>query len=412
MTEINPESQLVNNTTNSVDGFNNRSVQGNESSSVLGDKNNAAQGRLTAAGDLNIKSSLIGNVIIIGERADNSLSIVKVETKTTKKGYKKIKIDIDFSTVDNTKIQRIELLFQEKTGDLDLKITDVKKGCVEINIEASPKSIELLQSLIESGELTAELAEILGISIEDVRFFNEDISNANNSSVLVEKSSPQEIVMSGIELFRSFMSEADLSELEPSGIELSEADLVQANLLEVDLSQAFLFRSFLSGANLSGANLVHADLVRANLIRADLSESDLREANLSEANLVRANLSGANLSNANLSGANLSNVNLSGANLVRANLIRADLSEADLSRSDLREANLSNVNLSRAFLIGANLNKADLNRANLSEADLSRAIVKDAIFTNAIGLLEIDRADLERRGAIFGDRPPSPVLVS
>ena len=316
MTDPNPESQVLNN----IEGVNNRSVQGNDNDSVLGNKNKVAQGKLNAAGDLSIVGSIVDSIVNVGEQVERSLSIVKVKTITTKTGSKKIKIDVYFSTINDTKIQRIELLFQEKTGDLNLRITGVKKGCIEIDVEASSEAIELLQSLIESGELTEELAEILEIPIEDVRFLNEDVSNDNDSLVLVEKPSLQEIVKEIIEGRRR---------------------------------------------NLSGAKLFGADLSGVNLSRAYLSGANLSGANLSEAKLFGANLSGANLNGANLNGANLS---------------RADLSGANLSRASLISANLSGV------------------------------IVTEAVFIDTIGLLETERADLERRGAIFGDRPPVPVL--
>jgi uncharacterized protein YjbI with pentapeptide repeats len=55
------------------------------------------------------------------------------------------------------------------------------------------------------------------------------------------------------------------------------------------------------------------------------------------------------------------------------------------------------------------LSGADLICANLSEADLNRARVKDTIFTNTFGGSDRDRIDLEKHGAIFGDRLPVTV---
>jgi len=68
------------------------------------------------------------------------------------------------------------------------------------------------------------------------------------------------------------------------------------------LSGANLSRAYLRDANLSGANLSRAYLRDANLSRADLSRADLRDADLYGADLYGANLYGANLYGANLYG--------------------------------------------------------------------------------------------------------------
>jgi Pentapeptide repeats (8 copies) len=97
--------------------------------------------------------------------------------------------------------------------------------------------------------------------------------------------------------------------------------------------------------------------------------------------LWEEDLSGADLSRANLSGANLSGANLSGANLSRANLSGANFS-------------------------GANLHSANLSGANLSGVNLFDSNVMKARFTYTYGISYGLRKDLERRGAIFDDRPP------
>ena len=88
-------------------------------------------------------------------------------------------------------------------------------------------------------------------------------------------------------------------------------------------------------ANLSGADLSKADLSEADLRGANLSEADLRCADLSESNLSGADLRCADLRGANLYGADLREADLRGANLYEADLYRADLREADLRGADL-----------------------------------------------------------------------------
>ncbi|QLE53798.1 pentapeptide repeat-containing protein (plasmid) [Nostoc sp. C057] len=65
-----------------------------------------------------------------------------------------------------------------------------------------------------------------------------------------------------------------------------------------------------------------------------------------------------------------------------------------------------NANLSGADLSDADLSGADLINVNLINANLSGAIVVKALFGGTVGLTDDMKHDLERRGAIFGDRPP------
>lgn len=138
------------------------------------------------------------------------------------------------------------------------------------------------------------------------------------------------------------------------------------------------------------------------------SESDERF------NLVFANRICGNLGGIFQTLKNLIHAYLSGADLRRADLRRADLSGDNLRRTYLSGANLSDANLSDANLSGADLRRADLSdailhRANLSNANLSGAIAVNALFGETVGLTDDMKRDLERRGAIFGDRPPVPI---
>lgn len=109
---------------------------------------------------------------------------------------------------------------------------------------------------------------------------------------------------------------------------------------------------------------------------------NLRDADLRGANLSRADLR-CLLPSANLSGANLCSTYLPSANLSGANLSGAGLRDADLSEVDIRSANLQS---------------ADLSRVNLSGAR-----VENALLSNALGLSEEIKHDLQSRGAIFED---------
>jgi uncharacterized protein YjbI with pentapeptide repeats len=201
------------------------------------------------------------------------------------------------------------------------------------------------------------------------------------------------ILKQGVEVWNRWRKEnpkvrrPDLSGADLFREPLIEADLFRADLSGADLFMANLFMAHLSEAHLSGADLFRANLFKADLREAHLNGAHLREADLSGARLRKADLSGADLFRADLSGADLFRADLTGADLIGADLIRADLREArlieaHLSGADLSGARLIEAHLSAADLSGADLFRADLSRADLSGADLSGAMVAYTLFAD------------------------------
>jgi uncharacterized protein YjbI with pentapeptide repeats len=140
--------------------------------------------------------------------------------------------------------------------------------------------------------------------------------------------------------------------------------LYESGLITKDRAIVNLEGADLSGVDLRRANLTDADLHGINLTEADLSGSDLRGANLRGANLRAAYLRATDIMGANLSAANLRE-----ANLRAAYLRTADLSLADLTGADLREANPRTLyDLGVVMLVGAKLQDANLSSANLGGA--------------------------------------------
>lgn len=167
---------------------------------------------------------------------------------------------------------------------------------------------------------------------------------------------------------------------------LVEAELIQTKPSELDKNVPCL----LKGADLEGANLVDTKLKDA-----DLEGVCFKGANLKNTCLENANLFNANLINANLENANLSNVNMIAAELINANLVGANLSNANLSNANLIGANLSSADLSNTDLFGANLTRAKFEHTNL----------KNTLLGKNQGIDKKLKADLIKRGAIFGDSP-------
>jgi uncharacterized protein YjbI with pentapeptide repeats len=389
---------------------------------------------------------------------DVNLIILKAE-----EGSVKITIDAKPET-----LERLKTLFEsgELTELLEFPIEDVQILNEDISndndslvLVETPSSQEIVKEIIEGRRRNLREADLSEAYLYGANLSEANLRKANLSKAYLYGANLIGANLRGANLRKAYLSEADLSNANLRGANLSEADLREANLSRAylhgaNLSKAYLYGAYfyganlskaslssaylsegklsntnLSSANLSSANLSAANLSRANLSAANLSGADLNSAYLSGANLCGANLSGANLNNASLNNANLNNASLSGANLSGANLSGANLSGAYLSRANLSGANLNNASLIGASLIGAsligasligaslsganliatNLSAANLSGVNLSGVNLSGAIVEDAVFVNTSGLQETERDDLERRGAIFGDRPP--VLV-
>jgi uncharacterized protein YjbI with pentapeptide repeats len=239
------------------------------------------------------------------------------------------------------------------------------------------------------------------------------------------------------------MSSSELKSRLAAATEDSPPDLRKADLSGLDLTRVDFKRANLTGARLVGAKLIGANLFTADLTDAVLTDADLSKANLDGSVLRRANFQGANLegaslfatiiesaklSNANLAGTRiigyLRGANLSGASLrhanagadpgnqsmgvMRATFVGADLSGADLSdanlfKADLSHANLTNAKLARTNLMNADLIQTDLTRADLTGAKLAKANIDEAIFTNAVGVDQIQGLDQtrNREKAIF-----------
>src|SRR4051812_17679459 len=232
------------------------------------------------------------------------------------------------------------------------------------------------------------------------------------------------------------MTSNELTSLLASATENNPPDLRKANLSGLDLTGVDFKRANLTGARLVGTRLIGANLFTADLTDAVLTDADLSKANLDGSVLRRADFQGANLEGASLfatiiESANLSNANLAGTRIIgylrgaklggaslrranagadpgnqsmgvmRATFVGADLSGADLTdanlfKADLSHANLTNAKLIRANLMNADLIQTDLTRADLTGAKLAKANIDEAIFTQAVGINQIQGLDQAR----------------
>ena len=118
--------------------------------------------------------------------------------------------------------------------------------------------------------------------------------------------------------------------------------------------------------DLSGADLRKAKLNQAELGKVNLSGADLRDVDLSQAQIANANLEDADLSGATIEAANLHRAKMKGASLKGSKL--GDLSK-DSMRMCLHPASFENVEYDKehleAMLRVLNLNKSWLIKYSL-----------------------------------------------
>jgi uncharacterized protein YjbI with pentapeptide repeats len=300
----------------------------------------------------------------------------KPQTQQSDKVFELV-IEVGIDDLTPEKIDKINNLIQKIARDNTIKPIMKLKGSIRLFLEGSEDGLQRLADLHQSGELQALLNELKSDDIPEIVVKKAEFTT---DAKVIEKA----------ELIKA-IREGTIDKTTLQQVDLSGADLIKADLSGADLREAKLSGAILRGAKLSETKLIKADLSGADLRRADLSWADL-----SGADLRRADLWGAKLRRANLSDANLSGADLSKAILWEATLSRADLSGANLRGANLREATMRRANLREATLRGANLREA-----TMRGSDLRGANVENAIFIDATGITPEQEQDLIRRGAIL-----------
>lgn len=178
---------------------------------------------------------------------------------------------------------------------------------------------------------------------------------------------------------------------------LRNANFSNCNLHRAEFGAAILDGVDFTGANLERATFVTASLKQATLLRVNLKGTQFYQTDLSGARLTRADLSSADITGSDFGGADLSDATLSGAkndywwnDFTHANLTRANLSGLKLNGASFQGAVLRSADLS-----GTQLTQADFTGADLTEASLKDVQVESAVFRDAQGLNDVERARLE-----------------
>lgn len=134
--------------------------------------------------------------------------------------------------------------------------------------ETSLRSADLSRAHLRNASfLNCEAIEIRcqGALLEDTRFFDSIMSNADFRYCRLLKSRFQSAELYGADFRNSFLSHCTFSDPKMGNASLTRADFRKAMLIDVDLQGANLH-----AANFEGAVFVRVDIRGANLVRADL----------------------------------------------------------------------------------------------------------------------------------------------
>jgi uncharacterized protein YjbI with pentapeptide repeats len=157
------------------------------------------------------------------------------------------------------------------------------------------------------------------------------------------------------------------------GESLAEKDLTGLDLSKADLQEANLRGAVLEGADLSKADLQGADLSMAVLTGADLSKTRLKRARLDQAYAEGAKVRKAKFANASLAGCQFKD-----SDFERASFAKAQMAGAVFDQCSLRKAVFRKTTAPRAEMTACNLKHAVCTMSDLSEADLRGADLSKA----------------------------------
>jgi hypothetical protein len=87
-----------------------------------------------------------------------------------------------FDDINENKLKAIQNLLRKIAPDTELIIQRAEKSSIRITVEANIETLELLKSLVESGELT----QLFEFPIENVQILNKDLSDDNGTPVSFE----------------------------------------------------------------------------------------------------------------------------------------------------------------------------------------------------------------------------------
>jgi uncharacterized protein YjbI with pentapeptide repeats len=208
--------------------------------------------------------------------------------------------------------------------------------------------------------------------------------------------------LSGRNLTRAYLQNADLTNASASHVNLTEAALTNANLTAADFSGATFTGAELYNAEIRGADFgiillfdfpvgVSLDNSRSyayyrpiGVVGTGITLDQLYStASYQNHDLQGIGLPKNSLADVNFANQNLADAHFQGASLVRADFQDANLTNVDFSSADLTAANLRDANLAGVVFRGTRLSQVNFAAQDFTEVIFDEAYLESANFTGA-----------------------------
>lgn len=134
--------------------------------------------------DFELKEGQVNTSVSVNGNRERSLAnLTQKSTETDEE--KKVSFSIlgTASKVDLPKLKAIVAHLQKITGDTSIEFVDIEKGSIRLILEGSQESLEQIEALFKSGQLT----EVEGIPVEDVQFVAPKIPDHDEEIQAINK---------------------------------------------------------------------------------------------------------------------------------------------------------------------------------------------------------------------------------
>jgi uncharacterized protein YjbI with pentapeptide repeats/Ni2+-binding GTPase involved in maturation of urease and hydrogenase len=251
-------------------------------------------------------------------------------------------------------------------SDIEQKIDGIRNELeiIEVKSKAGQDVKIVINRIKEYRDLLTfisnYLKDILEISKEEMKKYEQAIEAINKSSILINSEMERDLAL-------DLLKDKKISEFNKirKMYEKLEIKLEAANLAGLELSEVNLRYAELSDSDLSDSDLSNSDIQNSNLINCDLTDTNLSKTNLSYSDfnmsyMIRTNLQKSYLLNCELNNAKIQDANFEETDLAGSEFCKSDMRNANFTNADMQYTYFENTNLRNAKFIGVNLDNSDI----------------------------------------------------
>lgn len=125
----------------------------------------------------NINESLINQKVKIQDLEKYLYSPAQSALQQALQARRKVKLEFDVESLDAERLDVIVQHLQKLLDDGSIKLRRIEEGCMELIFDGSQQSLEKLEALIKSGEIT----ELLGIPIQNIQNEKSEILHSRQT---------------------------------------------------------------------------------------------------------------------------------------------------------------------------------------------------------------------------------------